>query len=367
MARPSDAVESDVTGPVPTSPMPPHTCGRTARHPRLAHPLPTLPRVSPIRALSPSVEARLAADAEFFGLEMAGDALPISEEPIDAAAGLVARSSFRVEPRLARPDGRLYGGSAVGVSVAVAEALTGRDAQWMTTQFVSTALLSSNVDIVTEILAPGRRTNQVRVTATTPDSPTGEPGEHVVFASLGATGLRRDGGLTGQFESRPIVDPPESSARWSSPFAAMADAAGLGDRLPALPDDIGFTTVIELRQAEVHEHPDPGPARMCMWVRRRDGIAITPAVAAYIADMVPMSVARAFGVLAMATSLDNTIRIGGAVGTEWALLDIRAHLSHGDYAHGVAHVWSEDGHLIATASQTASMRAIDLDDAPWVT
>jgi acyl-CoA thioesterase len=31
----------------------------------------------------------------------------------------------------------------------------------------------------------------------------------------------------------------------------------------------------------------------------------------------------------------------------------------GGYGHGVAHVWSRDGHLLATASQTASMIVFD--------
>ena len=147
----------------------------------------------------------------------------------------------------------------------------------------------------------------------------------------------------------------------------MAKAAGVADRLPALPDDVGFTTVIEMRHADQRDHPDPGPGRVCLWVRRRDRGPITPAVAAYIADLVPMSVARAFGVVAMGISLDNTIRIGGFVDTEWVLVDLRPHLAAGDYAHGVAHVWSESGHLMATASQTASMRPFDPDHAPWST
>lgn len=301
-------------------------------------------------------------DASFFGLEVVET---ISDGATPTAPGGTGRVRFRVEPRLARLDGKLYGGTAIGVSVATAEALTGREALWMTTQFVSTAVLGSSVDVLTEVLAPGRRTNQVRVSATTPSSPTGEPGEHVVFASLGATGFHRDGGLTGEFESRPTVDTPDEAEHWTSPFAGMAKAAGLADRLPALPDDVGFTTVIEMRHATERDHPDPGPGRVCLWVRRRDRGPITPAVAAYIADMVPMSVARAFGVVAMGISLDNTIRLGSFVDTEWVLLDLRPHLAAGDYAHGVAHVWSEDGHLMATASQTASMRPFDPDHAPW--
>ena len=41
------------------------------------------------------------------------------------------------------------------------------------------------------------------------------------------------------------------------------------------------------------------------------------------------------------------------------LLDLRPHAAVGDYGHGTAHVWSEDGRLMAVASQTASMRHID--------
>ena len=101
-------------------------------------------------------------------------------------------------------------------------------------------------------------------------------------------------------------------------------------------------------------------------MRRRDGGPITPAIAAYMADMVPMSVAHACGVLAGGTSLDNSIRIGTFVETDWVLLDLRPHLAVGDYGHGAAHVWSRDGHLMATASQTASMMRFDPANAPWL-
>jgi acyl-CoA thioesterase len=77
-----------------------------------------------------------------------------------------------------------------------------------------------------------------------------------------------------------------------------------------------------------------------------------------------MSVAYALGVVAGGTSIDNTIRIGSFVETEWVLLDLRPHLAAGGYAHGVANIWSEDGHLLATASQTAAMRQFDLASIP---
>lgn len=260
---------------------------------------------------------------------------------------------FTVTSQLSRLDGRLYGGTAIAVSVAVAELVSERSALWMTTQFVSTVETGTPVGVEAEILAPGKRTNQVRVTG---KSPTGA----VVFASLGATGHHREGGLNGVFETCPTVTAPDESEPWTSPFAGMRESAG-----DVTGTDRGFNRVLELRGATILDHPEQGPGRTCLWVRRRDGAAVTPALAAYMADMVPMSVGRALGVLAGGTSLDNSIRIGEFVDTEWVLLDLRPHLAAGDYGHGTAHVWSADGRLMATASQTSTMIRFDPDDLPW--
>lgn len=293
------------------------------------------------------MEPHIAADAEFLGL--------VRHDHGD-------HFHFVVENRLARLDGRLYGGTAIAVSIAAAEQVTERSSLWMTTQFVSTVGEGTEIAVHVEVLAPGRRTNQVRVTGT---SPSGD----VVFASLGATGHHRDGGLAGEFENCPDVTPPSDGESWQSPFTGMAQGTGAELRLPPLPRGVGFTTVIELRSAEIRRHPDPGPGRVCLWVRRKDRAPITPALASYVADMVPMSVARACGVMALGTSLDNSIRIGSFddqdPGEGWVLLDLRPHLAVGDYGHGTAHVWSEQGRLMATASQTAAMRPIDPDQVPW--
>src|SRR5688572_30276504 len=123
----------------------------------------------------------MTTDTEFLGLAPANGA--------DAGAG---RYRFRVLDRLARLDGRLYGGTAIAVSIAAAELASERTALWMTTQFVSTVERGADVEVHAEVLAAGRRTHQVRVTAT---SATGE----TIFASLGATGHHRPDGLTGEF------------------------------------------------------------------------------------------------------------------------------------------------------------------------
>jgi acyl-CoA thioesterase len=289
------------------------------------------------------VAARVRSDAAFLGLEG------------DPATGWF---EFVVEDRLARLDGRLYGGTAIAVSLAAAEQVTQRPALWMTTQFVSTAGNAERITVLVEVLAPGKRTNQVRVTGT-------DAAGHTVFASVGATGHHRADGLSGTFERCPAVTAPADAERWATPFSGMARAAGIELPRDVLPEGTGFTAVIELRNAEIIEHPDPGPGRLCVWVRRKDGEPITPALAAYMADMVPLSVAHACGVFAGGISLDNSIRIGSFTESEWILLDLRPHLAVGDYGHGVAHIWDADGHLMATASQTASMRRFDPANLPW--
>lgn len=278
----------------------------------------------------------MRSDVEFLGLT-------------DDGSG---RYTFTVENHLTRLDRRLYGGTAIAVSITTAELVTERPARWMTTQFVATAPPDEEISVVTEVLAPGRRTNQVRVTG------SNEAGE-VMFASLGATGHARATGVSGTFEAAPVVATPDESEPWLSPISGMARLAGV--QIPSMPalELVGFTTIIEFRQPEILSHPDPGPGRLCLWARRKDRVPLTAATAAFIADMVPLSIAYGAGVMAGGMSLDNTIRIGAFEETEWVLVDLRPHLAAGDYGHGNAHLWSESGHLLGTASQTASMFAID--------
>jgi acyl-CoA thioesterase len=292
-------------------------------------------------------------DDEAFALRHRSDAAFLGLHAEDGG-----RFRFVVADRLSRMDARLYGGTAIAVSIATAEELTKRPVLWMTTQFVATAAQDTEISVLAEVLAPGKRTNQVRITGT-------DGAGAAVFASLGATGHHREGGLEGEFERMPEVSPPKSADAASNPFSVMAQAAGApASDAPSFPSDSGFASVVEMRAAEVVDHPDPGPGRVCMWLRRKDGEAITPALAAFMADMIPMSVALACGAMAGGTSLDNSIRIGTFVETEWILLDLRPHLAAGDYGHGSAHIWSEDGHLMATASQTASMIRFDPSQPP---
>ncbi len=281
-------------------------------------------------------------DAEFLGLRRG------------ASQG---RFSFTVANHLARLDGQLYGGTAIAVSMAAAELVTDQRAIWTTTQFVATAPGGALIDVEAEVLASGNRTSQVRVTGSDEFGAT-------MFASLGATGTPKDGVLTGTFESMPKVAAPEDSSEVRSPFVAMARNAGVTE-IPPMPEGVGFSEVLDFAVPEVFEHPESGPGRFCCWVRRTDGVPLSAPLAAFVGDMVPLSVAHGLNVVAGGISLDNSIRVGSFEPTEWVLIDLRPHMAIGGYGHGTAHIWTAAGELAATVSQSASMLQFDFSEPMW--
>jgi acyl-CoA thioesterase len=257
------------------------------------------------------------SDLELFGL-------------IVAEGGGAGR--FELRGGLVRHDGALYGGTGLAVSVVAMEAATQRDVLWCSTQFVSQPFKGDTVEWEVERLAVGKRAAQLLVRASAND--------HTAFVAIGSTGLPVDGGLTGQYVPMPNVSAPQDSpARMSN--------------LPVEPSADSWTKHIEMRQADLQGN---GPT-VAFWAKRRDDGALTPAVLAFIADMVPVAVARAAGKMGAGSSLDNSMRFrGGVADTEWVLIELLGELAHGGFGHGSLRVWTAEGELMATGSQTASMR-----------
>jgi acyl-CoA thioesterase len=258
------------------------------------------------------------SDVDLLGLELADD-------------GQSGR--FELRSGLVRHDGALYGGTGLAVSIAAMEAATGRDVLWASTQFVGQPYLGTTVEWSVERLAVGKRAAQLLVRATTADG--------VAFVAIGSTGIPAEDGLTGQYVQMPKVGAPDSAPpRVSS--------------LPMTPNPDSWTMLAELREAQVLE--DDGPT-VAFWARLRGGGVFTPAAIAFVADMVPLSVARAAGKMGAGSSLDNSMRFrGGAADAPWVLLDLHGDFANGGFGHGTVRMWSEDGVLLATGSQSASMR-----------
>jgi acyl-CoA thioesterase len=262
-------------------------------------------------------------DMEWLGLERQGP----------------GRWSFELTNDLTRHDGKLFGGTGIAVMVATMEADTERDALWTTVQYAGSADLGERIDCAVDVLATGRRTSQVRMTATV--------GNRVVLSALGATGEPRTGPIEAQMPSMPDVPPPDDCSAW---------AFGMPTHDSKRPRS--WFELVDMRHST-------DPAAPALWMRMLSGIH-TRATIAFLADMVPSSVARAAGRTGGGTSLDNSLRFARFTESEWILLDMDPWFATSGYLHGAARVWAEDGTLLGVASQTATAIVWDGEIPPFL-
>jgi acyl-CoA thioesterase len=211
---------------------------------------------------------------------------------------------------------------------------SGRHPLWATVQFAASATLGETLQIHVEELARGHKASQLRFTATVDD--------RVVLAALGTTGVPAPDGFGAEFGTMPEVSAPDESEPWKHLFPMDHDGPRTGAFLTA-----------EFRQGRRDE------AQTQMWVRMVDHPQTLESIA-YLADFVPAAVVRAAGRVGVGTSMDNSIRFGPPpVDTDWILIEVDPYFGHGGFVHGAGRIWSEDGVLLAVASQTARTHMFD--------
>jgi acyl-CoA thioesterase len=96
--------------------------------------------------------------------------------------------------------------------------------------------------------------------------------------------------------------------------------------------------------------------RSSLWARIPDLLEPSAATLAILGDYVPFGIGQALGQPAGGKSLDNTLRIGRLVPTEWVLIDVRIETIANGFGHGHVYLWAQDGTLMATASQSTIVR-----------
>ena len=259
--------------------------------------------------------------------------------------------SFVVVPCLCRVDGRFYGGAALAAALTASEAATGREALWSSTQLVAVADLGERIRIDVEHLAAGRTADQVQVRGTI--------GDRVIFNAVGGAATPTPTGMHGAGQMMPRVPPPEDCDPWGASREMVADQARELSR-PV----VGHHLVCEHRDAPLLDLEAQRPGRMTVWTRFTGELQaafphMTPAGLGFVADLVPLAVSRACGVNGAGTSLDNSLRIGEPVDSEWVLLDVDAHVAVGGFGHGHVYVWSPDGRMLATGTQSARLFSLE--------
>jgi acyl-CoA thioesterase len=109
---------------------------------------------------------------------------------------------------------------------------------------------------------------------------------------------------------------------------------------------------------------EPGDPDSALWARVPGHLTPSAATLAIFGDYVSGSASQPLGRRSMGRSLDNTLRVVQLKPTEWVLCDIRLHALINGYAQGVAFLWTQEGELLATASQSFVVRLWPGDDGP---
>jgi len=215
------------------------------------------------------------------------------------------------------------------------EAAAERPTVWATAQYLSYAPTGSTVDLEVTLAAIGGNITQARA--------VGRVGEREILTVNAALGL----------------PPLDISETWVPPPAVPAPAACPERTLPAV---FGRSILdrVDVRVARGRSFEGVGELAgdpdSALWARVPGHLEPSAATLAIFGDYVSGAASQPLGRNTMGRSLDNTLRVARLIPTEWVLCDLRIHAIVGGYAQGVAFLWSEDGVLMATASQSFSVR-----------
>ncbi|MEI8127471.1 MAG: thioesterase family protein [Actinomycetota bacterium] len=243
--------------------------------------------------------------------------------------------TLTVTERLITPGNFLFGGCGLAAGLVALEGASGRPTVWSAAHYLSHAPTGSLVTVTTELPAVGGRVTQGRAVA--------RVGEREVLSVIGSFGH-------GELSS-------------PSPWDLMPEVPAPDDCPPRL--NFSFLgesvfshidTRIALGRSFQQLDGIPGQSRTALWARLTDHPDFSAATLAIFGDYVSGGSSDPMGIPLMGRSLDNTIRIANLEPTEWVLCDIRMHALHNGFAQGTAFLWSETGVLLATASQSISVK-----------
>jgi acyl-CoA thioesterase len=250
---------------------------------------------------------------------------------------------MQVEPQLTTPGNFLFGGCALGGALVALEEASGRPTVWATGQYLSYAPTHSLVEWEVTLAVVGGRVTQGRA--------VGSVGNREILTVNAALGQDQRA-LNGIWVEPPVVPPPEECpGRFLPPMFRNT-----------IMDKVEVRVAKGLAFEEMSG--EPGDPDSALWARVPGHLTPSAATLAIFGDYVSGSASQTLGRRSMGRSLDNTLRVVQLKPTEWVLCDIRIHAIINGYAQGVAFLWTQEGELLATASQSFVVRLGPGDDGP---
>jgi len=238
---------------------------------------------------------------------------------------------FEVSPRLATPARFLFGGCGLASALVALEVASGRPTIWATAQYLSYAMIDTTMTVTTDLAVVGGHVTQARAVATC-------EGREIltVNAALG----------TGELSSpTPWVTMPDVPSPDECPVRVMPTRF-----------DTSIFNYVETRIAigRPLEELDGtiGEPVSALWARVPGHLEPSAATLAIFGDFVSGGFSQPMGRFVRGRSLDNTIRIASLVPSEWVLCEIHMHALSAGFGQGTAFMWSRNGTLLATASQS---------------
>ncbi len=244
--------------------------------------------------------------------------------------------TWRPSSLLLTPAKTLQGGAGLGAATAAMVAVTGRPVVWATAQYLSFASGTAEIELDVTVEVAGHNTTQARCVVS-------RQGQEILttHAALGSRSIDRDG----VWCTCPDVPPPDSCPE----YRFFERRTGhIGD-------------LIDLRLARGRQldelHGTRGDGAFAVWVRVGRGVhRMTVPELAFIGDLMPLGFADAMGEPVAGNSLDNTIRVGRLVDTEWVLLTTQVQQVVNGFGYGRGELWAEDATLLGDVSQNAVLR-----------
>ena len=246
------------------------------------------------------------------------------------------RWHLEVVPHISTSLNFLFGGCGLAAAISAMEATTGRNLIWATAQYLSYARPGEVMDIDVTVSVSGHQMTQARAVCH-----VGEREILTVNAALGDRPLD----MHGQFETMPGVPAPGACPLF---VHSGLQEGSINERIEK--------RLVKGRQFTELDKT-VGDGQTLMWARIPGVIqGVDASALAVLGDYIPLGVSQAMGIRGGGNSLDNTLRVVRLVPTEWVLLDIRIHAIDRGFAHGLVHMYAEDGTLMATASQSCIVR-----------